>query len=73
MKGKWWEKETEKGNRGTTKVVERRGEKRTEKMTRKGKQNGKENEELAKVVARREKKWKENVETEQKEKREGTV
>ena len=54
-------------------MVERRGEKRTEKMTRKGKQNGKENEELAKVVARREEKWKENVETEQKEKREGTA
>ena len=36
-------------------------------------QNGTENEELAKVVARREEKWKENVETEQKEKREGTA
>ena len=35
--------------------------------------NGTENEELAKVVARREEKWKENVETEQKEKREGTA
>ena len=45
----------------------------TRKTTRKGKQNGTENEELAKVVARREEKWKENVETEQKEKREGTA
>ena len=42
-------------------------------QTRKGKQNGTENEELAKVVARREEKWKENAETEQKEKREGTA
>ena len=65
--------ETESGNKGTTKVTERRGEKRTQKSTSKGKQNGKENEELAKVVARREEKWKENVETEQKEKREGTA
>ena len=54
-------------------MIERRGEKRTQKTTRKGKQNGTENEELAKVVARREEKWKENVETEQKEKREGTA
>ena len=54
-------------------MIERRGEKRTRKTTRKGKQNGTENEELAKVVARREEKWKENVETEQKEKREGTA
>ena len=38
-----------------------------------GKQNGKENEGMAKVVARREEKWKENAETEQKEKREGTA
>ena len=37
------------------------------------KQNGTENEELAKVVARREEKWKEKVETERKEKREGTA
>ena len=73
MKEKRWGKETETRNKGMTKVTERRGEKRTEKMTRKGKQNGKENEELAKVVARREEKWKENVETEQKEKREGTA
>ena len=54
MKGKWWERETETGNRGTTKVVERRREKRTEKMRRKGKQNGKENgkenEGMAKVA-----------------------
>eukprot|EP00943_MAST-04B_sp_MAST-4B-sp1_P009531 g9531.t1 len=35
--------------------------------------NGTENEELAKMEARREEKWKENVETEQKEKREGTA
>ena len=56
-----------------SKVIERRGEKRTQKTTRKEKQNGTENEELAKVVARREEKWKENVETEQKEKREGTA
>ena len=42
-------------------------------MTRKGKQNGKENEELAKVVVRREEKWKEKEETERKEKREGTA
>ena len=42
-------------------------------MTRKGKRNEKENEELAKVVARREEKWKEKVETERKEKREGTA
>ena len=35
--------------------------------------DGKENEELAKVVARREEKWKEKVETERKEKREGTA
>ena len=41
--------------------------------TRKEKQNGKGNEGMAKVVARREEKWKENVETEQKEKREGTA
>ena len=54
-------------------MIERRGEKRTRKTTRKGKQNGTENEELAKVVARREEKWKENAETEQKEKREGTA
>ena len=63
----------ETGNKGTTKVIERRGEKRTRKTTRKGKQNGTENEELAKVEARGEEKWKENVETEQKEKREGTA
>ena len=73
VKGKWWEKETETGNRGTTKVVERRGEKRTEKMTRKGKQNGKGNEELAKAVARREEKWKEKVKRKRKDKREGTA
>ena len=36
---------------------------RESETTRKGKQNGTENEELAKVVARREEKWKENVET----------
>ena len=48
-------------------------EKQTRKTTRKGKQNGTENEELVKVEARREEKWKENVETEQKEKREGTA
>ena len=45
----------------------------TRKTTRKGKQNGTENEELVKVVVRREEKWKENAETEQKEKREGTA
>ena len=73
MKRKRWGKETEPGNKETTKVIERRGEKRTQKTTRKGKQNGTENEELAKVEARREEKWKENVETEQKEKREGTA
>ena len=73
MKGKWCEKETETGNRGTTKVVERRREKRTEKMTRKDKQNGKGNEEMPKVVARREEKRKEKGETERKEKREGTA
>ena len=56
-----------------TKVIERRVEKRTRKTTRKRKQNGTENEELVKVEARREEKWKENVETEQKEKREGTA
>ena len=54
-------------------MVQRRREKRTQKTTRKGKQNGTENEELVKVEARREEKWKENVETEQKEKREGTA
>ena len=73
MKKKRWGKETETGHKGTTKVIERRVEKRTRKTTRKGKQNGTENEELAKVVARRDDKWKENVETEQKEKREGTA
>ena len=65
--------ETEKGNRGTTKVVERRREKRTETMTRKEKQNGKGNEGMAKVVARREEKRKEKAKRKQKEKREGTV
>ena len=60
-------------HKGTTKVIERRVEKRTRKTTRKGKQNGTENEELVKVEARREEKWKENVETEQKEKRAGTA
>ena len=70
---KRWEKETETGNKGTTKVTERRGEKRTQKTTRKEKQNGTENEELVKVEARREEKWKENTETERKEKREGTA
>ena len=73
MKGKWWEKETETGNRGTTKVVERRREKRTEKMRRKGKQNGKGNEGMAKIVARREEKSKKEVKRKRKEKREGKV
>ena len=69
----WRDKETEKGNRGTTKVVERRREKRTETMTRKEKQNGKGNEGMAKVVARREEKRKEKAKRKRKEKREGTV
>ena len=73
MKGKWYEKETETGNRGTTKVVERRREKRTEKMRRKGKRNGNGNEGMAKVVVRREEKRKEKAERKWKEKREGTV